>query len=389
MKWLISAGETSGDIHGSLLMIEIAARDPQAEFQFLGGAEMERVAGHKSLIPLDRLAYMGFSEVLRHLGDIRRNFAEVERVLDSFRPDAVVCVDYPGFNLKLARKARRKGIAVFYYIAPKVWAWKEWRVPAMRRDITRLYSILPFEPEWFGRRGVETSYVGNPSVEEVDARLAASPSHDDFCRSHSLDSSAKLLALVPGSRVGEIRCNLPVMAEVARRMQPEMTPVIAVAPSLERSLYLSHGAEGIAMVEGDTLRLMQHAGMSGGAALVTSGTATLEAALADTPQVVCYRANGSALSYKIMRRLIKVDYVSLPNLITGRNIIPEMLLHNCTPDLVERELRLITGDTPGRRAQLEDYREMRRLLAPQLHAAQTAAADMVMRIKALKESADK
>lgn len=364
MRYFVSAGEASGDLHGGELMTAIRSLDPGARFEFLGGDNMSAAAGGTApVIHYRDMAYMGFSEVIRHLPDVGRNLSRARSAIAAFEPDALVLIDYPSFNLRLASYAAGRHIPVYYYISPKLWAWKSWRLKAIRANVRRVFSILPFEEEWYAARGYHVDYVGNPSVEEVDRRIAASrplanPSGDP----------RPVLALIPGSREGELRCNLPIMAEVARR-HPEMRPVIAAAPALDRALYSRYGGEGIELAEGSTLEVMKGAR----AALVTSGTATLECALCSTPQVVLYRSGGSALLYKLFRPLIRVPWVSLPNLIAGREVIPEMLMHRCTPDLVDGELTpLLDPAAPARSAQLAGYVEMRRRLGTR-RAAATAA----------------
>lgn len=364
MRYFLSAGEASGDLHASHLIAAIKREDREAEFAFLGGDLMAAAAGKSPEIHYSRMAYMGFSEVLRHLREILGNFRTARRAIDDFRPDALVLVDYPSFNLKLASYACKRGIPVYYYIAPKVWAWKEWRVKALRRDVRMILSILPFEVEYFRRHGVNAEYVGNPSLEEVDARLMAMEPMEEFRRRHNLDCRP-ILAIVPGSRRGEIRNNLPVMDAVAH-LHPGMQGVVAGAPSIDRNIYKEYTS--LPVIDSSTLELMHYAE----AALVTSGTATLECALAGTPQVACYRANGKKLSYDIMRRLIKLDYVTLPNLIAGAGVIPEMLVHQCTVEGVEAELEHILPGTPGRVRQLEGYALVRRRLGTE-RAADNAA----------------
>lgn len=366
MHYFISAGEPSGDLHASQLITAIRHADPQARFTFLGGDLMADAARCQPVIHYRRMAFMGFSEVIRHLPAIMGNFSIARKAIADSRPDAVILVDYPSFNLRLARYAKEKlGLPVFYYIAPKVWAWKEWRVKQLRRFTDRILSILPFETEYFASKGVDVTYVGNPSREEVDRMLAQSGTRDRFLSTHNLPADKPLLALVPGSRRGEIRCNLPVMDAVARS-HPEMQPVIAAAPGLSADIYDAYS--GFPRVEADTFRLMHFAR----AALVTSGTATLECALAATPQVVCYRSNGSRLAYTLMSKVIKAPFVSLPNLIASHRIIPEMLLHQCIPDLVNRELNLILPDSPERHDQLSGYELMRRRLGDDTAAAKAA-----------------
>lgn len=373
MRYFISAGEPSGDLHASALMEELKKLDAEADFVFLGGDMMERAAGHEAVIHYSRMAFMGFSEVLRNLGTIRDNFRIAKDALRSSEPDALILVDYPSFNLKLAKLAKQLGIPVFYYISPKVWAWKEWRVKALRRYVDHILSILPFEVDYFKDKNVRVTYVGNPSREEVDRRLSACGPLSEFLKEHGLSADKPLLALVPGSRKGEIRNNLPIMDAVARRHK-DFQPVIAAAPGIAPEYYEQYS--DLPRVANDTFRLMKFSE----AALVTSGTATLECALAGTPQVVCYRANGSRLSYNIMKHLIKAPFVSLPNLIANEKIIPEMLVHLCTVDAVDSELNAILPGGTGREAQLGGYRRMRTRLGEGTAAA-TAASIIVNQLK--------
>nr|MBD5376824.1 lipid-A-disaccharide synthase [Bacteroides sp.] len=365
MNYFISAGEASGDLHASQLIAALRADDPQARFTFLGGDLMAREAGGSPLVHYRDMAYMGFSEVARHLSDIRANFAKARAALAAGGFDAVILVDYPGFNLRLAREAHRLGLPVYYFIAPKVWAWKSWRVKSLKRYCKRVFSIFPFEPAWFAARGMQVDYVGNPSVAETDARLAAMPSRMELIAEHDL-TSRPILALVPGSRLGEIRANLPVMQSVARKRR-DMQAVVAGAPGVPMEFYRRFTT--LPVVFGSTFELMAHAD----AALVTSGTATLECALAGTPQVVCYRSNGSALTYGVMKRVLHVNHVSLPNLIMDATIIPEMLLHHCNPGDVADELARILPGTPGHEEQKRGYAEMRRRLGSSSAAAGAAA----------------
>lgn len=373
MKYFISAGEPSGDLHASELITALIQTDKSAEISFLGGDLMASAAGCEPVIHYREMAFMGFSEVLRHLPQIASNMKRARKAIDDFRPDVLVLVDYPSFNLKLAAYARKHGVKVAYYISPKVWAWKEWRVKEIRRLVDRMCCILPFEPAFYrDRHDYEAAYVGNPSVKEVDERLARASSREEFLRRHNLPDRP-IIALVPGSRRSEIKNNLQIM-EAAAAMYPDYMPVVAAAPGIDLSYYGYYLTPGIPLVSGDTFELMHHAEV----ALVTSGTATLECALIGTPQVVCYRANGSRLSYKIMEKLLKIPYVSLPNLIAGKKIIPEMLVHMCTPSLVGRELGNILPGRPGHDNQLEGYREMRAILGTD--DAPATAADIIYQL---------
>lgn len=369
MRYFLIAGEPSGDIHGAALITALRQADADAEIRFFGGDKMAAAAGTEPVVHYRQMAYMGFSEVIRHLPDVRRNLNKAREEIRRFRPEAIILIDYPSFNLRIARFARPMGVKVYYYISPKVWAWKEWRVKSLRRDVDRLFSILPFEVPFFRRHGMEVKYVGNPSVAEVAAHLAEiAPDDSAFRADHQLDPSKPLLALLPGSRASEIRNNLPVMAAVAAR-HPECQAVIAGAPSLSLNLYREHTA--LPVLQDATFELLRYSR----AALVTSGTATLETALVGTPQVVCYRANGSRLSYSIMSRLLKVKFVTLPNLIVDRAIIPEMLLHHCNVAEVDSHLApLLDAESAERAAQMEGYERMRSLLGTADPARATAAA---------------
>lgn len=385
MRYFFSAGEASGDLHAAQVLRELRIIDPYADVTFLGGDEMAAEVGHSPLIHYRRMAYMGFIDVARHLREVLGNLATAKKAIAGSRPDAVVLIDYPGFNLKLAEYAHSLGIPVHYYIAPKLWAWKEYRIKKLRRCVNHLYSILPFEPDWFGARGVRAEYVGNPSVEEVERAIANIPSRNEFAEKYGLDTRP-ILALVPGSRMGEIKANLPVMDSVARR-HPEMQAVVAGAPSIDTEVYNRYTQYPV--VKASTLQLMAHAH----AAMVTSGTASLECALTGTPQVVCYRAVGWKWAHDLFMHIIKIPYCSLPNLITGRIdheartevnreaikagvrgwIIPEVLVHNCTPDNVDAQLSPLLSDTPQRTAQLRGYEEVKRKLATDTSAAKTVA----------------
>ncbi|MBD5322071.1 MAG: lipid-A-disaccharide synthase [Bacteroides sp.] len=393
MRYFISAGEASGDVHGAQVIRELRQLDPEAEITFLGGDDMARAAGHAPMIHYRDMAYMGFIDVARHLPQVLGNLSAAKRAIRDSRPDAVVLIDYPGFNLKLAEYAHGLGLPVHYYIAPKLWAWKEYRIEKLRRYVDRLYSILPFEPEWFGERGVKAEYVGNPSVEEVEQAMVAMPSDEEFRAAHGLDGRP-ILALVPGSRMGEIKANLPVMDAVARR-HPGLQTVVAGAPSIDTEVYRQF--TDYPVIHASTLQLMSYSR----AALVTSGTASLESALAGAPQVVCYRAVGWKWAHDLFTHILKIPYCSLPNLITGRIdrkareevnrkaaetgvrgwIIPEMLVHNCSPDKVDAQLTPLLDDTDERIAQLEGYAEVKRRLSTTSSAARNVARNIFDSVK--------
>lgn len=376
MKYFLSVGEASGDIHAAALIDALRETDANAQFAYLGGDLMHKASGTSPIIHYRQMAYMGFSEVLRHLPEVLGNLRHAKEAITTFSPDALILVDYPSFNLKLARYAHRLGFPVYYYISPKVWAWKEYRVKDIKQYVRRLYSILPFEPDFYRKHNYEITYVGNPSVEEIEQRMQNLPARQDFLSAHCL-TDQPILALIPGSRRGEIRNNLPIMNEVARRF-PEFQTVVAGAPGIERDFYDRYTRS--AVITGATFELMKHASI----ALVTSGTATLEAALLQTPQVVCYRANGSKLSYNLFKHILKVDYVSLPNLICNREIVPEMLLHHCNADEVSNKVSEILPESQGRQSMLDNYRLMRQILGNS-NAAKSAAHDIFNDIINLKK----
>lgn len=353
MKYFLIAGEASGDLHASHLIASLKQRDPQAEFRLLGGDLMAGQAGVQPIIHYRDMAYMGFVEVIKHLNKILGFLGVAKKAIDQWRPDAVVLVDYPSFNLKVAKFAHSRGIAVHWFISPKVWVWKQWRVKSIRRYVDRMYSILPFEPAWYRQHGYTATYVGNPTVQEVAQASTEFPDFGRFIGQHGL-SSQPIIALVPGSRVKEIRDNLPVMLQAAARHR-EYQAVVAGAPSIDDSLYReTMGGMAVPVLRGATYPLVHLAR----AALVTSGTATLETALLGTPQVACYRFNGSQWTYRFYRRLLHGNYVTLPNLIADEPLIPELLMHYCTMDSIGKHLTALLGDTPERQAMLDGYRRL-------------------------------
>ena len=392
MKYFVIAGEASGDIHAARLIGALRRCDAQAEFRFFGGDLMAEAAGCAPVIHYRDMAYMGFVEVARHLREILGFMRTARHCIDEWQPDAVVLVDYPSFNLKVAKYAYGKGIKAFYFISPKVWAWKEHRVKQIKRYITELYSILPFEPRFFEERHqYRVEYAGNPTVMEVaEARkhfateadfrtsigLATKPATDAKCR------ELPIVAVVPGSRRKEIADNLPVMIRACEAVGG-VQPVIAAAPSIDASLYRRVLQESgcrtdYRLVAGRTMELVSHARV----ALVTSGTATLETAVIGTPQVVCYRMGGSKILYDFYKMLLKVRFVSLPNLIVDAPVVKELLMHHCSVDNVAAELRALLPDSDARRTMLQGYAEMNVRLGDNDCAA-VAAGSIVAHLKKL------
>ncbi len=368
MKYFLIAGEASGDLHASHLIESLKQLDDQASFCFLGGDLMADKAGSQPIIHYRDMAYMGFADVIKHLGKILGFLGTARRAIDEWQPDALILVDYPSFNLKVAKYAHNLGVPVHYFISPKVWVWKEWRVKDIRRYVDHMYCILPFEPDWYQERGYKATYVGNPTVQEVAQASEDFPDYNGFIAQNNLPDRP-IIALVPGSRVREIRDNLPLMLQAAAR-HPEYQAVIAGAPSIHDDLYREvMGGQTVPVLRDATYPLVHHAR----AALVTSGTATLETALLGTPQVACYRANGRKWSYKLYRRLLTVDYVTLPNLINVKPIIPELLMHFCTVDSIDQHLTRLLDDTPERIAMLDGYHRLADLLGTNECAATAAS----------------
>jgi lipid-A-disaccharide synthase len=368
MKYMIIAGEASGDLHASGLITALRHHDPESQFCFFGGDLMAKAAGIEPRLHYNEMNVMGFSEVFRKLPQLLKHLKIAKSLLSEFRPDVLILVDYPSFNLKLAKAAKAMGIPVHYFISPKIWAWKEFRIKAIKRDVDAMYSILPFEVAYYKKHDYKVTYVGNPSVQEMDYALGHMPPIKHFFERQGITDQRRIIALLPGSRKGEIRNNLPLMIEAAKRF-PEFQYIVAAAPTIPLRFYRQVAQDpGLNVVFGCTPMLVKHAT----AALVTSGTATLETALLGTPQVVCYRSNGKRLAYKIMEKLLKVKYVSLPNLILGNEIVPELLVHRCTVESISRNLTPLLVASPQRDWQIGGYKAMRRKLGTQSAADYTA-----------------
>ncbi|MDE7426586.1 MAG: lipid-A-disaccharide synthase [Muribaculaceae bacterium] len=372
MKYFLIAGEASGDLHGSRLIEAIKHHDTEATFVFLGGDAMAQAAGTQPVIHYREMAYMGFWQVIKHLSSVFTNLKTASKTLTEQKPDALILIDYPSFNLRMAARAFKAGVPVYYYIPPKVWAWKEWRVKKIKRLVNKLFAIFPFEVDFYRSHGMEVQYVGNPSVTEVAAAQELVPPLHDFLNMHKL-RDRPIVALLPGSRKAEIKKNLKIMCRVMKRF-PQYRGVVAGAPAIEDEFYAQ--CTDLPVVRDATIALLTHAR----AALVTSGTATLETALTAIPQVVMYRANGSKLSYEIMKRVLKVKFVSLPNLVCDRQIVPEMLLHECNVDNVSQALSPLLRFTPIREAQELGYKELKHILGSR-NAAETTAEAIVNDLK--------
>ncbi len=373
MKYYIIAGEASGDLHASNLIKELRLRDTGADIRCWGGDKMQE-AGAVLVKHYRDLAFMGFAEVLLNLRTIFRNLAYCKKDILQYKPDALILVDYPGFNLRIAKWARQQGLRIIYYISPQVWAWKENRVKMMKECIDLMLVILPFEKEYFHRKwNWEVEYVGHPLVQVVEQfrsggnRLQAV----DRAGSSTGRGDSARVALLPGSRKQEIMKKLPVMLEVSR-LFPHHEFVVAKAPGMEDDFYtrVLDGYSNVRAVSNQTYALL----MESDAALVTSGTATLETALFGVPEVVCYK--GSWISYQIGKRLVKVKYISLVNLIMDKLVVKELIQDELTVDNVARELAQLLTNEERVRAIREDYAKLGELLGREGHASARAAASI-------------
>lgn len=353
MKYYLIAGEASGDLHASNLMRALQAEDAEADFRFLGGDLMQSVGG--TLVKHYReMAFMGFIPVLMNLRTILRNMKLCQEDIRQYAPDVVILVDYPGFNLKMAKFVKTVlHLPVHYYISPKIWAWKQYRIKAFRKYVDYIYSILPFEPAFFRKLNYEVDYVGNPSLDSVAGYQARAVDRVHFLRTNQLEDKP-ILALVAGSRRQEIRDNLPTMLRVAARF-PQFQAVIAGAPGIHPDEYKPFlGGNQAKVLFGQTYPLLQHSAV----ALVTSGTATLETALFRVPQVVCYYVKGGRLVNFVFRHFFHTPYISLVNLIAGREVVQELFGARFSEKNITEELERILTDKAYYMRLLEGYETM-------------------------------
>lgn len=365
MKYYMIAGEASGDLHGSNLIGELKKLDASAQVRCWGGDKMQEAGGDLVRHYRD-LAFMGFAEVLMNLRTIFRNLAFCKEDILQFKPDALILIDYPGFNLRIARWAKEHGFKVIYYISPQVWAWKENRVKMMKQCIDKMLVILPFEKDYFRDKwNWNVEYVGHPLVEVIERyRLEAASTR----LLRNFNSHQPVIALLPGSRKQEILKKLPVMLQVTSSF-PGYQFIVAKAPGVEDSFYdnLLKPYSNVSYVSDQTYDLLLHAK----AALVTSGTATLETALFGVPEVVCYK--GSPISYQIARRVIKVKYISLVNLIMNKLVVKELIQDQLTPENLKKELTQLLTNEKKIAALKHDYENLRSLLSQGGHASAKAA----------------
>lgn len=372
MRLFIIAGEASGDLHGSNLMRALKDLRPDTEFRYFGGSRMAAVADGKVKDYRD-MAFMGFLEVILHLGSIRRNLNLARKTIMEFRPDAVILIDYPGFNLRIAAFAHESGIPVFYYISPKVWAWKQSRIPKIRKNVDRMFPILPFEVEFYRQHGMEVSYHGNPVLDEIDRYLQEGADPASIREELNL-GDRPLILLAPGSRKQELKYNLPVMVSLTTRF-PGYRFAIAGAPGLDPEDYRPYLVDqDIPVVHGRFHDLLQVSE----AAIVTSGTATLETVLMNVPQVVAYK--GNSVSYAIAKRLVQVKYISLVNLIADAPVVRELIQNDLTGDHLAQETESLLPGGQKREQILEGYRKVKELLG-EPGVSERVARDMVERLE--------
>lgn len=383
MKYYLIVGEASGDLHASRLMRSLRRIDGEADFRFFGGDLMSAVGGTR-VKHYRELAYMGFVPVLLHLRTIFKNMAVCKRDIVEWQPDVVILVDYPGFNLDIAKFLHANtSIPVYYYISPKIWAWKEYRIKNIKRDVSEMFSILPFEVQFYeGKHHFPIHYVGNPTADEVAEFLASyTETSDDFCRKNGLSTDKPLIALLAGSRRQEIKDNLPAMLEAASRYAGKYQLVVAGAPSIPHEYYDKFIAgHDVSVVYDQTYPLLAHST----AALVTSGTATLETALFGVPQVVCYETPIPKVIAFLRKHLIKVRYISLVNLIADREVVTELVADTFSVENIANELGKLLPGSPARAAMLDGYAEVKRRLGKK-NAPDNAAEIMLRLLK--KESA--
>ena len=377
MKYYLIVGEASGDLHASNLMKSIMAIDADAEFRFFGGDLMSAVGG-TCVKHYRELAYMGFVPVLMHLRTIFANMRLCKKDVETWNPDALILVDYPGFNLSVAEYIHKNTkIPVYYYISPKIWAWKERRIKNIKRDVDELFSILPFEIDFFEKKhGYSINYVGNPCVDAVDDfKRNRALSRTAFLEQNSL-ADKPLIALLAGSRKQEIKANLPMMLEAVKHY-PAYQPVLAGAPGIDKEFYEPYLEAGVRIVYGQTYDLLNNSH----AALVTSGTATLETALFNVPQVVCYAMPMGRLYSWLKKHFLKVKYISLVNLVAGSEVVRELVAAEMTlPNVVSELGGLLPADGKKRTAMLGEYSRMVEILGKP-GASQRAAGKIVSLLK--------
>ncbi len=361
MKYYITAGEASGDLHASNLMKALKKVDNNADFRFIGGDLMKEQGG--ALVRhFKDTAYMGFLDVFMHLPAILKNIKFVKEDILNYKPDVLILVDYPGFNLRIAEFAHNAGLKVYYYISPKIWAWKQSRVHKIKAFIDKMLIIFPFEKEFYKKYDYEVEYVGNPILDAINSEKKDIVG---FRKTYNLNDK-KIIALLPGSRKQEIKHNFPTMLKVTEKF-PEYQFVVAAAPSLEKEIFFKFmNDEDVKLIYNNTYEILKHSE----AAIVTSGTATLETAILNIPELVCYK--GEHLSYQIAKHLVKVDYISLVNLVMHNEIIKEFIQYDMTVENITEELKLILEDDVYRNTMLLNFAKLREILGGKGASERTA-----------------
>ncbi len=366
MKYYIIVGEPSGDLHGSNLMKGIVAEDSEAQFRFWGGDKMAEVGGRENLAKHYReTSFFGIAQVVRNLRTVLGQIDECKRDIEAFNPDVVILIDYPSFNMRIAKWAKSKGLKVYYYIAPKVWAWKEWRVKEIRKYVDRLYTIFPFETDYFRSKGIEPIFCGNPLCDSIAQHKAQMASREEFLSENGLDERP-IVALLAGSRRSEIKDNLADMIAISRQF-PDYQFVVAAVPWLERELYAKILEQSdVKVVCNRTYDTLIYAE----AAIVTSGTATLETALMNTPEIVLYHV---PKLYEWLRPIVlKIPYISLVNINLGRECVREIVVNKIDVDAVSEELRSILEGGTARKKMLADFAELQAMMGGEGSSHRTA-----------------
>lgn len=360
-KIYIIAGEASGDLHGSNLLKEFIQQNNECnsplnlQFRYWGGDKMEEAIGQKPIKHFKELAFMGFVEVLANIRTILGNIAFCKKDIEAFQPDALLLIDYPGFNLRIAEWAKLKGIKIYYYISPTVWAWKESRVYKIKKVVDHMFVILPFEKPFYDKFNYHVDYVGHPLLDAIDQYRFIQKDRVQFIHENKLNQGP-IIAILPGSRKQEIRKKLPVMLEAVKDLTNYQI-IVAGAPSLDHSFYQEFiKSNSVKIVHGKTYDLLS----ASEAAIVTSGTATLETALLDIPEVVCYKT--SKISYSIAKRLVKIKFISLVNLIMDKEVVRELIQDDCTSETIKTELSYILEGGKNRNRILNEYQEMKKIL---------------------------
>jgi lipid-A-disaccharide synthase len=354
LKYYFIAGEASGDMHAANCMRELKKLDASASFAFTGGEQMEECTGVKATIHIRQMAFMGFVDVLKNIGAIKKNFKTVKKDILKFKPDLLVLVDYPGFNLRMAKWATQQGIKTDYYISPTVWAWKENRVETIRKFTNRLFVILPFEEAFYRKHSMKVYFVGHPLIDAIERKKATLKSKEEFVKENKL-SEKPIIAILPGSRAQEIERMLDIMLAVTEKFK-DYQFVVAGSQTLDKKYYQPLEEKNIRIVFNQTYELLSYAE----AGIIKSGTSTLESALLNLPQVVCYKGGG--LSFKIAKILVDVKYISLPNLIMDQPVVKELVQDDLTTENICTELKKLLDDKAYRNEMLANYTKVKNML---------------------------